>query len=78
MTQKSLAEIFAHALAIELAEVNDDLAYNVNPAWDSVSHMILVAALEDAYGIMLDTDDVIDLSSMSKCRDILSKYGVSI
>jgi acyl carrier protein len=78
MMQKSLAEIFAHALAIELSEVNDDLAYNVNPAWDSVSHMILVAALEDAYGIMLDTDDVIDLSSMSKCRDILSKYGVSI
>ena len=30
--------------------------------WDSVGHMSLVAALEDEFDIMIDTDDIIDLS----------------
>ena len=36
------------------------------------------AALEDAFDIMMDTDDIIDLSSYEKGKEILSKadYGV--
>ena len=55
-----------------------DLKYQDIPAWDSVGHMSLVAALEDAFDIMMDTDDIIDLSSYEKGKEILSKaeYGV--
>lgn len=54
------------------------LKYQDIPAWDSVGHMSLVAALEDAFDIMLDTDDIIDLSSYEKGKEILAKneYGV--
>ena len=45
-------------------------------AWDSVGHMTLVAALEDAFNISLDTDDIIDLSSFEKGQEILAKYDV--
>ena len=41
-----------------------DLKYQGVELWDSVGHMTLVAALEDAFDIMLDTDDIIDLSIM--------------
>ena len=44
--------------------------------WDSVGHMSLVAALEDEFDIMIDTDDIIDLSSFEKGKEILAKYGV--
>ncbi len=47
------------------------------PAWDSIGHMSLVAALEEAFDIMMDTDDIIDFSSYKKGMEILSeKYGV--
>lgn len=46
--------------------------------WDSVGHMTLVAALEDAFDIMMDTDDIIDLSSYEKGKEILRKYNVEI
>ena len=46
--------------------------------WDSVGHMTLVAALEDAFDIMMDTDDIIDLSSYEKGKEILKKYDVEI
>ncbi len=39
--------------------------------------MALVAALDDAFSIMLDTDDVIDMSSYKKAKEILSKYGIT-
>lgn len=53
-----------------------DLKYQSVELWDSVGHMTLVAALEDAFDIMLDTDDIIDLSSYEKGMEILKKYDV--
>lgn len=53
-----------------------DLKYQGVELWDSVGHMTLVAALEDAFDIMLDTDDIIDLSSYEKGKEILKKYDV--
>lgn len=52
------------------------LEYQGVKAWDSVGHMGLIAALEDAFDIMMDTDDIIDFSSYEKGIDILKKYGV--
>lgn len=53
------------------------LKYQDIKAWDSVGHMGLVAALEDAFDIMMETDDIIDLSSFEKGKEILSqKYDI--
>ena len=76
--KKSLVQIFAEALAIDPDLVTDGLGYQSIPQWDSVAHMTLIAALEDTYEIMLDTDDIIDMSSVAKARQILAKYGVDV
>ena len=68
---------------VDTFEISEDqlpgLKYQDIDAWDSVGHMGLVAALEDAFDIMLDTDDIIDLSSYEKGKEILAKneYGVT-
>lgn len=51
----------------------DSLKYQAIPSWDSVGHMALVAAIEDTFDIMMDTDDIIDLSSYERGKEILSK-----
>ena len=67
---------------VDTFEITEDklvgLKYQDIPAWDSVGHMSLVSALEDAFGIMMDTDDIIDLSSYEKGKEILKKYDVEI
>ena len=40
--------------------------------------MKLIADIELAFDIMLDTDDVIDMSSFPIARKIVAKYGVSL
>jgi acyl carrier protein len=52
------------------------LRYQDNDKWDSLAHMSLVAAIEDEFSVMLDTDDVINLSSFAEATRILEKYGV--
>jgi len=77
MSQKEkLRQIFAESLAVDIARVTDDLRYATIPEWDSVAHMALIAAIEAAFDIMMDTEDVIDLSSFGKACEILAKYGV--
>ena len=52
------------------------LNYQAIPEWDSVGHMQLIAALEDAFDIMIDTDDIIDLNSYEKGKELLAKYEI--
>ena len=65
---------------MENLQISEDklagLQYQGVELWDSVGHMSLVAALEDEFDIMIDTDDIIDLSSYEKGMEILAKYGV--
>ncbi|MDR3163238.1 MAG: acyl carrier protein [Helicobacteraceae bacterium] len=54
------------------------LTYQSIAAWDSVGHMSLIAAIEEAFDIMMDTEDIIDLSSFEKGKEILKKYNVEL
>lgn len=54
----------------ESLEISEDqlagLKYQGTELWDSVGHMTLVAAIEDAFDIMMETDDIVDLSSYER------------
>lgn len=68
---------------IEILEVSEDqlgseLTYQSVDNWDSVGHMGLVGELEDAFDIMMETDDIIDFNSYDKGKELLAKYDVII
>jgi acyl carrier protein len=71
-----LKDIFMDSLAISSDTDFSTLAYRSIDEWDSVAHMQLVGEIEDAFDIMLDTQNVLDMSSFSKALEILGKYGV--
>ncbi|MEI8394781.1 MAG: acyl carrier protein [Rhodospirillaceae bacterium] len=53
------------------------LKYRDIPAWNSVGHMQLVAALEAAFDLMLETDEIIALSSFEEAERILDRHLIS-
>ena len=75
--QEKYLGAFVEALEVSAQEA-PALVYGQSKAWDSVGHMTLVAALEDAFDIMMEMDDIIDLSSFEKGKEILRKYAVEI
>lgn len=69
-------KVFCETFGID-SEAAKGLEYQAISEWDSVGHMGLIAAIEDEFGIMMDTDDIIDLSSFGKGKEILaSNYGI--
>ena len=67
---------FVEVLGITEEEAAD-LTYQGVESWDSVGHMSLISALEEAFDIMMDTDDIIDFSSFEKGKEILaSNYEI--
>jgi len=71
-------EAFIESFGIEEEVLKNNLKYNTIEEWDSIGHMSLMAALEDAFDIMLETEDIIEFSDYEKGKEILKKYDVEI
>lgn len=56
----------------------EELKMNNTEDWDSVGHMTLITALEDAFDVMFETEDILGLASYTDGIKILKKYGVNI
>ncbi len=69
---------FKESFEVDDAALNASLAYQSIATWDSVGHMKMIAVLEDAFSITMDTEDIIDFSSYDKGKSILQKYGVAV
>lgn len=69
-------QIFIESFSIAKSDLGDGLEYNTIQSWDSIGHMEMIARLEDAFDIMMETDDIIDFSSYNKGFEILAKYGI--
>ncbi len=69
--------IFKESFEVDEEQL-EGLEYQGVELWDSVGHMDLVASLEEAFGIMFDTDDIIDFSSYEKGKELIRKYNVEL
>jgi acyl carrier protein len=72
-----LKNAFVEGLSISKDSDFASLEYRGIEEWDSVAHMLLIGEIENVFDVMLETQDVIDMSSFTKAQDILTKYGVT-
>lgn len=77
MNLNTYNKVFTDLFNVSEDALNQDFKFGPNP-WDSFAHMELIAALEDAFDIMLETDDILHFGSYENGKLILAKYGVEI
>ncbi|MBQ9411580.1 MAG: acyl carrier protein [Oscillospiraceae bacterium] len=70
-------KLFRETFALRDAEL-PEAKYLRTKLWDSLHHMELMSALEEAFGISLNTLDVMDFSSYETGKTVLAKYGVEL
>jgi len=70
--------VFLESFSVSSDMLNESLVYQSVPAWDSVGHMGMIAGLEEAFDIMMETDDIIEFSSYTVGIEKLKKYGIEI
>jgi acyl carrier protein len=78
MDHKKLQGAFIRSLGLSKDDDVPSLVYGQHALWDSVAHMRLVSEIEAAFDVMLDSEDVIAMSSYNVAVDILQKHGVPL
>ena len=74
---EKLKSIFSEALQINDINSIEKVKYGETSEWDSIIHMELVSKIEEEFDIMLDSDEIIDLSCLVKAQEILGSHDVS-
>ena len=72
-----LRDIFDRELNLDPQDFTDEISYKSVPEWSSGSHMILIAALEEAYDIEFDPDEIVQLTTIPAIEQALTRRGVA-
>lgn len=72
---EKIDQIFKEVIGVDVTVDRNVIVYNEIKGWDSVAHMALVAALEEAFDCMLELEDILDMSSYAKAVEIMGKYA---
>ncbi len=65
---------FREALDIEGDVDTKELVYREYKKWTSMAHMTLIAILEQDFDAMLETDEIVAMSSFDKAVETMTKY----
>ena len=71
-------KVFIDCFSVTEDMLNEDFVYQCIPAWDSVGHMGMIAALEETFDIMMDIDDIVDFASYTVGIEKLKNYDIEI
>lgn len=69
---------FCAVFNIKKEDLNEDFSSVSVDNWDSINQLSLVTAVEDAFDIMLDPEDILEFKSYKIGKEIILKYGVSV
>ena len=71
-----VAEILSRILKVPAAAVTDDLAMKDVEAWDSLKHMEMIVAFEEAYHIEFDFEEIVAMQTVASIKHVLVEKGI--
>lgn len=69
---------FVQVFGAKVEELNDSYGKETVGEWDSVHQLSLIAEFEEAFDIMFDPEDIMEMTSYAKGKELLAKYDVAI
>jgi len=69
---------FVEVFGAKIEELNDNYGKETVAEWDSVHQLSLISEFEEAFDIMFDPEDIMEMTSYAKGKEILAKYDVSL
>ena len=75
---KSIDDIFCEVFNVGASELGAGFGKDTVACWDSVRQLALAAAIEEAYDILLDPEDIMGCTSYDAVKQIVTNYGIEI
>lgn len=76
-SSQRLYDIVVEVLRVPRREITDQLDMEATSTWDSLSHMQLIAAIEEEFAIELSADEIVMMRSVGQIRDVLRAKSVA-
>lgn len=67
---------FVDVFGAKTEELNENYGKESVEEWDSVHQLSLIAEFEEAFDIMFDPEDIMEMTSYAKGKELLAKYDV--
>ena len=71
-----LNQALIQGLAIPESQIDDSLAYQSIPEWDSMAHMYLMSEIEQVFGITLVTTDMLEMTDLPSIKAKLEQHQI--
>jgi acyl carrier protein len=75
---EKLNGIFCEVFSVEASALESGFDNKNIDGWDSVRQLSLTSAVEDAFDIMLDPEDILEFTSYDNAKVILGKYEIDL
>lgn len=75
---EKLNQIFCEVFSVEASVLGTGFDNKAVDGWDSVRQLSLTSAVEDAFDIMLDPEDILEFTSYDNAKAILQKYDIEL
>lgn len=69
--------IFSKVLNVPEEVLGENFTFSNVDQWDSVAHLNLITELEDEFGVMFNSDEILHFGSFENGMKILERYGVA-
>ena len=75
---KSVEEILAKVLGVEVGKINDQTGPDNTSNWDSFNGLILVTELEKNFNVKFTLDEVVKVKNVGDIKKFLKQHGIKI
>lgn len=75
---EKLNQIFCEVYSVEESALNESFVNTDVDTWDSIHQLSMVAAIEEAFDLMMDAEDILEMTSYENVKQLLtSKYEIA-
>ena len=75
---EKLNNIFCEVYSVEESALNETFVNTNVESWDSVHQLSIVAAIEESFDLMMDAEDILEMTSYENVKNILAtKYEIA-
>ena len=75
---EKLNQIFCEVYSVEETALNEDFVNTNVETWDSIHQLSMVASIEEAFDLMMDAEDILEMTSYVNVKNLLtSKYEIA-
>ena len=71
-------DMVSEVFEIEKADISDELTPEDIEAWDSISHMALMAKFEDEWGVTFDVEELTEMETIALIKEALVRHEVEL